>query len=106
MFQAMSGLIQAIQTNTGIDTAVGTLRVAFDYVSGQRVFYGNSMNQAQAQSTYLGAVKLQLTQDENTLGASDIEAAASRLVNSQNATNATLAAIGRISQLSLFDYLK
>lgn len=106
MFQAMAGLIQAVQTNTGIDTAVGTLRDAFDYVSGQRVFYGNSMNQAQSQSTYLGAVKLQLTQDENTLGASDIEAAASRLVNSQNTTNATLAAIGRISQLSLFDYLK
>lgn len=106
MFEAMTGLIQAVQTNAGIDTAVGTLRDAFDYVSGQRVFYGNSMNQAQSQSTYLGSVKLQLTQDENTLGASDIEAAASRLVNSQNATNATLAAIGRISQLSLFDYLK
>lgn len=106
MFQAMTGLIQAVQTNTGIDTAVGTLRGAFDYVSGQRVFYGNSMNQAQSQSTYLGSVKLQLTQDENTLGGSDVEDAASRLVNSQNSTNATLAAIGRISQLSLFDYLK
>lgn len=106
MFLAVSGLIQAIQTNTGIDAAVGTLRQAFDYVSAQRVFYGNSMNQAQSQSTYLGSVKLQLTQDENTLAASDVEAAASRLINSQNATNATLAAIGRISQLSLFDYLK
>jgi hypothetical protein len=34
------------------------------------------------------------------------EAAASRLVNAENATNATLSALGRISQLSLFDYLK
>jgi flagellin-like hook-associated protein FlgL len=95
-----------MQTNTGFDAAVSSLRDAFDYVSGQRVFYGNSMNQAQAQSTYLGNIKLQLSQEENTLGGADIEAAASRLVNSQNATNATLAAIGRISQLSLFDYLK
>jgi flagellar hook-associated protein 3 FlgL len=106
MFQAMTGLVQAMQTNTGFDAAVSSLRDAFDYVSGQRVFYGNSMNQAQAQSTYLGNIKLQLSQEENTLGGADIEAAASRLVNSQNATNATLAAIGRISQLSLFDYLK
>ncbi len=106
MFQAMSGLITSLQSNTGIDTAVTTLRDSFDYVSGQRVFYGNSMNQAQSQSTYLGSAKLQLSQQQNTLGAADLEAAASRLINAQNATNATLAAVGRISQLSLFDYLK
>lgn len=106
MFQAMTNLIQAMQTNTGFDAAVTSLRDAFDFVSGQRVFYGNTMNQAQAQSNYLGTAKLQLSQQENTLGGADIEAAASRLVNSQNATNATLAAIGRISQLSLFDYLR
>jgi flagellar hook-associated protein 3 FlgL len=105
-FLAMTGLIQAVQAGTSIDTAVGTLRDAFDYVSGQRVFYGNSMNQAQAQSTYLGTAQLQLSQQENTLGAADVEAAASRLVNSENATNATLAAMGRISRLSLFDYLQ
>lgn len=106
MFLAMSGLIQALQTNTGIDTAVGTLRAAFDYVSGQRVFYGNSMNQSQSQSTYLSSAKLQLSQQENTLAAADIESAASRLINSQNASDATLAAIGRMSQTTLFDYLK
>jgi flagellar hook-associated protein 3 FlgL len=106
MFLAMANLIQAMQTNSGFDPAVASLRDAFDYVSGQRVFYGNTMNQAQAQSTYLGTAKLQLSQQENTLGAADIESAASRLVNSQNATNATLAAVGRISQLTLFDYLK
>jgi flagellar hook-associated protein 3 FlgL len=106
VFQAMTGLIQAMQSNTGIAAAVTTLRDSFDFVSAQRVFYGNGMNQAQSQSTYLGTAKLQLAQQENTLGAADLEAAASRLVNSQNSTNATLAAIGRISQLNLFDYLK
>lgn len=106
VFLAMNGLMQALQTNTGIDAAVGTLRDAFDYVSGQRVFYGNSMNQAQSQSTYLSSAKLQLSQQENTLAAADIESAASRLINSQNASDATLAAIGRMSQMTLFDYLK
>ncbi len=102
----MTGLIQAMQSNTGFTAAMTSLRDAFDYTSGQRVFYGNTMNQAQAQSTYLGVAKLQLSQQENTLAAADVAGAASRLVNSETATNATLAAIGRISQLSLFDFLK
>ncbi len=106
MFQAMTNLIQAMQSNTGFTAAVTSFRDASEYLSGQRVFYGNTMNQAQAQSTYLGTAKLQLSQQENTLVGADVEAAASRLVNSQNATSATLAAVGRISQLSLFDYLK
>lgn len=106
LFQTMSDLIVAVQSNTGIGTAINSVRDSFDYISSQRVFYGNTLNQAQAQTTNLGNIKLQLSQQENTLVSSDIEAAASRLVNSQAATNATLAAIGKISQLSLFDFLK
>ncbi len=106
MFQGMTDLIQAMQTNTGFDAAISSVRDSLDHLSGQRVFYGNAMNQGQSQSNYLGTAKLQLSQQENTLAGADIEAAASRLVKSQSATNATLAALGRISQLSLFDYLK
>ena len=106
MFQAMTGLIQAMQSNTGFDAAIASVRDSFDHLSGQRVFYGNAMNQGQSQATYLGSAKLQLRQQENTLAGADIEAAASNLINAQNATNATLSALGRISQLSLFDYLK
>ncbi len=106
VFLAITGLIQALQTNTGYDTAVTGLRDSFDYISTQRVFYGNTLNQAQSQTTNLGNTKLQLSQQENTLVSADVESAASRLVNSQAATNATLAAIGKISQLSLFDFLK
>jgi len=102
VFQALAGLIQAMATNTGFDVAITALRDSFDFISSQRVFYGNAMNQGLAQSTSLGTTKVQLAEQENTLVASDIEAAASRLVSSQAATNATLAAIGRISQLNLF----
>jgi flagellar hook-associated protein 3 FlgL len=105
MFLAMTNLITALQTNTGIDTATTGLRDSLDYVSAQRVFYGNTLDQAQAQSTYLSSAKLQLNQDENTLAAADLDQVASQLVTSQNATNATLSAMGRISQLSLFDFL-
>jgi len=106
VFLAITGLIQALQLNTGYDTALTAVRDSFDYISTQRVFYGNTLNQAQAQTTNLGNTKLQLSQQENTLVSADIESAASRLVNSQAATNATLAAIGKISQLNLFDFLK
>ena len=106
VFLALNGLIQAVQSNTGYDTAITSLRNSFDNIASQRVFYGNTLNQAQAQITNLGNTKVQLSQQENTLASADIESAASRLVNSQAATNATLAAIGKISQLSLFDFLK
>jgi flagellar hook-associated protein 3 FlgL len=106
MFQAMTGLIQAMQSNSGFDAALASVRDSFDHLSGQRVFYGNAMNQGQSQSNYLGTAKLQLSQQQNTLAGADIEAAASNLVRAQNSTNATLAALGRISQLNLFDYLK
>src|SRR5882672_2848018 len=82
VFQAMAGLIQAMQTNTGFDVAITALRDSFDFISSQRVFYGNAMNQGLAQTTSLGTTKVQLAQQENTLVASDIEAAASRLVSS------------------------
>src|SRR6266850_1034518 len=67
VFQAMAGLIQAMQTNTGFDAAIVSLRDSFDFISGQRVFYGNAMNQGQVQSTSLGAAKVQLAQQENAL---------------------------------------
>lgn len=105
MFQAMNDLITSLQSNTGIDTAVSSVRQAFDYVTGQRVFYGNAINQLNAQQTYLNDEKLQLAQQENTVAGADVPGVASQLVNSQNARNAALAAAGKMSQGSLFDYL-
>jgi len=106
MFQGITNLIQALQSNTGYDAAIASVRSAFDYVSQQRVFYGNRMNQAQSQSNYLNTAKLQLAQEENTLGGADLAAAATQLSAAQASTSATLAAIARFGQTSLFDYLK
>lgn len=105
MFQAMNDLITSLQSNSGIDTAVSSVRQAFDYVTGQRVFYGNAINQLNAQQTYLNDEKLQLSQQENTVAGADVAGVASQLVNSQNARDAALAAAGKMSQGSLFDYL-
>jgi flagellar hook-associated protein 3 FlgL len=106
VFQSLQDLITALQTNTDAGTAVTNLRTAYDTVTAQRVFYGNGSNQLQSQQTYLSNESLQLSQQENTLAAADMTTAASNLVNAQAAENATLTAIGRISQTNLFDFLK
>lgn len=105
MFQATNDLITSLQSNSSIDTAVISVRKAFDYITGQRVFYGNAMNQLQAQQTYLNGEKLQLSQQEDTVAGADMASVASQLVNAQNARSAALAAASKLSQGSLFDYL-
>jgi flagellar hook-associated protein 3 FlgL len=105
MFKSINDLITSLQSDTRIDSAVAAVRKAFDYVTGQRVFYGNSINQLQAQQTYLNSEKLQLAKQENTVAGADLAAVASQLVNAESARNAALAAIGKMSQGSLFDYL-
>ena len=106
VFLAINNLIQAMQNNTGIGDAVGALNSASSYFSAQRVFYGNALSQAQSQTTYLNTAKLQISQEENTLAAADMAEAATNLSQAQLDTQATLAAISRFSQNSLFDYIK
>lgn len=106
VFLAINNLIQSLQANTGIPDAVSALNVASSYFSAQRVFYGNAINQAQSQTTYLNTAKLQIAQQENTLGAADLAEAATNLSQSQLDIQATLAAISKLSQNNLFDYLK
>jgi flagellar hook-associated protein 3 FlgL len=105
MFLGLSNLIQAVQSNSGYDAAIAGVRDAFDNILAQRVFYGNGIKQAQSQASYLNTAKLQLSEQENTLGGADIAAAASRLTNAETATNSTLSAMAGFSRLSLFDYL-
>jgi flagellar hook-associated protein 3 FlgL len=106
VFQAINDPITSLTTNSGIDTAVESVRGAFDYVTQQRVFYGNVMNQISSQQTYLNNEKLQLSQQQNAIAGADLNEVASQLVNSENARNATLAAVARVSQLTLFNYLQ
>jgi flagellar hook-associated protein 3 FlgL len=106
VFQAINDLITSLQSNTGIDTAVTELGTALTYVSGQQVFYGNALDQTESQQTYLDTQSLGLSRQENTVGAADLAAVASQVENDQIATSATLEAIGKMPQGSLFDYLK
>ncbi len=106
VFQAVHDLAAAVQSNTGIDIAVAAVRKAFDSITSQRVFYGNTLNQLDAQQTSLNGERLQLAQQENTVGGADPAAAASAAVNAATARSAALQAASSLLRTNLFDFLK
>jgi flagellar hook-associated protein 3 FlgL len=106
VFQALHDLTAAVQSNTGIDTAVVAIRKSFDSITSQRVFYGNALRQLDAQQTSLHGEKLQLAQQENAVGGADPVAAASTAVNAATARSAALQAASSLLRTSLFDFLK
>jgi flagellar hook-associated protein 3 FlgL len=106
VFQSIADLINALESNTNIGSAVSQVSNAYTYITGQRVFYGNALNQLQSQQNFLNSDKLDLATAANTISATDMAQAATTFSQSQIALNAELAGISRISQVSLFDYLK
>lgn len=106
VFHAISDLIAALQSNTNTQSAVDNLRNAFDHVTSQRVFYGNALNQLQAQQTFLNSEKVDLATAENLIAGADLAKSITTLTQAQTAISAELAAMSKISQSSLFDYLK
>jgi len=106
MFLAINDLIASMYSNSGISAAVTELGNALTHVSGQQAFYGNALNQTQSQQNYLSTQSVGLSQQQNAVAAADLTAVASRLANDQTAQTAALDAIGRMTQTSLFDYLK
>jgi flagellar hook-associated protein 3 FlgL len=106
VFQSISDLIKALQTNNGIDNAVSEVSDAFNHITGQRVFYGNALNQLQAQQTYLNSEKVNFATVADSISATDMAATSTQFTQSQEAIQADLAAMSRMSQNSLFDYLK
>jgi len=106
MFLAIQDMITAVQTNANIGATVTEVGSALTYITGQRVFYGNALNQTQSQQTYLNAQSLSLSQQLNVVSGANVPAVASQLVNDQTAQTAALEAIGKASQSNLFDFLK
>jgi flagellar hook-associated protein 3 FlgL len=106
VFQAINDLITAVGANSGVDTAVTEVGSAANYLSVQAVFYGNALDQTQSQTTYLDAAKLQIAQQQNSLGGADLSAAATELSSAQTDSQAALAAISKFPGNNLFDYLQ
>ena len=106
VFQALQDLITNLKSGTNIDSAVNEVSVAYQHINTQRVFYGNSLNQLNAQQTALNGQITQLAQQQNTLGGADLSRVLSDLVNAQTSREATLESISRTQQGNLFDYIQ
>lgn len=108
VFQAIQDLITGLQNNdtNAISTAVSEVSNGLSYISGQRVFYGNTVNQLNSQQTYLNGEATQLAQQQNTLGAADLPSVISNLESAEVARQATLQIIGQTQQTNLFNYIK
>jgi flagellar hook-associated protein 3 FlgL len=106
VFQSISDLINALQTNNSIGSAVSEVSDAYNHITGQRVFYGNALDQLQAQQNYWNSEKVNLATAADAISATDMAATSTSFTKSQVAIQADLAVMSRISQASLFDYLK
>jgi len=105
VFQSVQDMINALESGGDVGATVVEVRAAFDHVSAQRVFYGNTLNQLDAQETFLKGEQLQLASQQNALVGTDLAEAASRLTNATSARAAAVSAVAKMSQMSLFDYL-
>jgi flagellar hook-associated protein 3 FlgL len=108
VFQSIQDLINGLQSGntTAISTAVGEVTTASNFVDQQRVFYGNTISQLNAQTTYLNSETTQLAQQQNTLGAADLPSVISNLESSQVSRQATLESMSNTLQNNLFNFLK
>jgi flagellar hook-associated protein 3 FlgL len=106
VFQSVFDLISALQTNSNIGSAVSEVSDAYNHVTGQRVFYGNALNQLQAQQNFVNSEKIDLATAADSIAATDMAATSTAFTQSQVAIQADLAVMSRMSQTSLFDYLK
>jgi flagellar hook-associated protein 3 FlgL len=106
MFQSIQDLINSLESGTGIGTAVTEVSSALNFVDGQRVFYGNALNQLTTQQTYLSGETTELAQQQNTVAGADLTIVISNLTSSQTSLQATLEAVGQTARIDLFDYLK
>lgn len=108
VFGALQQLVTALQNNDtdGIGAATTALGGSLNYLSQQRVFYGNAVNQLNSNQAFLQQEQVNLQSQENSIDAVDIPSAATNLSQEQITQSAALAALAKVLPLSLMDYLK
>jgi len=106
MFQAVQDVVNALESNGDVASAVNKLSGAYEHINAQRVFFGNTINQLNAQQSYLNSESTQLEQQSNQVGGAELPRAISDLTNAQTSRQATLEAIAQTQQTNLFNYIK
>jgi flagellar hook-associated protein 3 FlgL len=108
VLDSLQQLMDALQVGdkTAIGTATTAVGTSLTYLSAQRAFYGNNLNQLNGDEQALQQQNLTLkTQDNNLVGV-DLAKAATDLAQAQTTHQAALAAAAKVLQPSLLDYLR
>jgi len=105
---SLTALATALQSGSSADigTATTAVNTAIGHVSQQRVLFANTVNQADAQESFLSQETLSLSSQQSSLTGIDLSTAATNLTQAQTANTAILAVAAKVLPVSLLDYLK
>ena len=107
VLSSLSSLVTALQSGntTDIGTATTAVSAALNYVSQQRVVYGNAESQLNAQESYLQQETVNLSSQATSLVGVDMAEAATTLSQAETDNNAALAAAAKVVPNTLLNYL-
>src|SRR5579872_1801946 len=108
VFGALQQLVTALQSGdtTAVGTATTQLGSSLNYLSQQRVFYGNVVNQLQSNQSYLQQEQVNLKSEANTVDGANLAQAATNLTQAQTTQSAALAALAKVIPQNLLQYLQ
>jgi flagellar hook-associated protein 3 FlgL len=106
VFAALQGLITALQSGGDVAAATNQLQQVYNRFNTQRTFYGTTLSRLQTTQDYLNQEKLGLTAAQNNIEGADMASVISNYDQVETALDASYQAAGRLSQMSLLDYLK
>ena len=104
---SLSSLVSALQSGNSsqIQTATSGVTTALNYVSQQRVFYGNAVSQMNLQETSLQQETVSLTSQQSNLIDVNEAQAATELSQAETANNAAEAAAAKVLPDTLLNFL-
>lgn len=99
VFGAINQLIQAVNTNTGIQNAVTSLGQAATQFNTERLTYDTSLSQLQSTGNFLSSQQVQLATQENNIDGANLASVATQFSQAQIAYTALINAENRILNL-------
>jgi flagellar hook-associated protein 3 FlgL len=104
---SLSSLVSALQSGNSsqIQTATSAVDTALNYVTQQRVFYGNAESQLNSQETALQQETVSLTSQQSSLIDVNEAQAATELSQAETADNAAEAAAAKVLPDTLLNFL-
>ena len=108
VFGALQQLITALQSGntSAVGTATTQLGTSLNYLSQQRVFYGNVVDQLNSNQDYLQQEQVNLQTEANTVDGVNMAQAATNLSQAQTTQSAALAALAKVIPQNLLQYLQ